>query len=90
MGARGEANSLAVFENLSIGKWRALGQPEIPIKTERCAWWEPLKKRLKKGILKSGGSPRAKIDLVLDALYYRLRNAGPWRDLPAGPVRGRG
>ena len=22
--------------------------------------------------------------MVLDALFYRLRNAGPWRDLPEG------
>ncbi|MBE2286357.1 MAG: IS5 family transposase [Prosthecobacter sp.] len=24
------------------------------------------------------------MDIVLDALFYRLRNAGPWRDLPEG------
>ena len=24
------------------------------------------------------------MDMVLDALFYRLRNAGPWRDLPEG------
>jgi len=30
------------------------------------------------------GRPPAGLDLVLDALFYRLRNAGPWRDLPDG------
>jgi hypothetical protein len=40
-----------VFENLSIGKWRTLGQEDIPMKTERFAWWEPLKKRLIKMVL---------------------------------------
>lgn len=29
-----------------------------------------------------GGRPRADLGLLLDALFYRLRNAGPWRDLP--------
>jgi transposase len=29
-----------------------------------------------------GGRPRADLSLLLDALFYRLRNAGPWRDLP--------
>lgn len=38
----------------------------------------------KKGLLKSGGRPPAGLDRVLDALFYRLRNAGPWRDLPEG------
>ncbi|HCN78777.1 MAG TPA: hypothetical protein DIT13_16475 [Verrucomicrobiales bacterium] len=32
--------------------------------------------------LKPGGRPRAGLDRVLDALFYRLRNADPWRDLP--------
>jgi transposase len=36
-----------------------------------------------------GGRPRADLDLVLEAFFYRLRNAGPWRDLPEkfGPWR---
>lgn len=38
----------------------------------------------KNGRLKVGGRPRAGLDRVLDALFYRLRNAGPWRDLPEG------
>jgi transposase len=38
----------------------------------------------KNGALKAGGRPRAGLDMVLDALFYRLRNAGPWRDLPEG------
>lgn len=38
----------------------------------------------KNGLLKSGGRPPAGLDRVLDALFYRLRNAGPWRDLPEG------
>ena len=29
-----------------------------------------------------GGRPRTDLGLLLDALFYRLRNAGPWRDLP--------
>ena len=29
-----------------------------------------------------GGRPRTDLGLVLDAMFYRLRNAGPWRDLP--------
>ena len=32
--------------------------------------------------LNRGGRPRADLGLLLDALFYRLRNAGPWRDLP--------
>jgi transposase len=38
----------------------------------------------KNGALKAGGRPRAGLDMVLDALFYRMRNAGPWRDLPEG------
>jgi transposase len=38
----------------------------------------------KNGALKAGGRPRAGLDMVLDALFYRLSNAGPWRDLPEG------
>jgi transposase len=30
-----------------------------------------------------GGRPPHALDLVIEALFYRLRNAGPWRDLPA-------
>lgn len=30
-----------------------------------------------------GGRPRTCLNLLLDALFYRLRNAGPWRDLPS-------
>ena len=30
-----------------------------------------------------GGRPPRALDLVIEALFYRLRNAGPWRDLPA-------
>ena len=38
---------------------------------------------LKKGrVVKSGGRPVTEMSLVLDALFYRLRNCGPWRDLP--------
>lgn len=29
-----------------------------------------------------GGRPRTDLGLLLDALFHRLRNAGPWRDLP--------
>lgn len=29
-----------------------------------------------------GGRPPTSLDLLLEALFYRLRNAGPWRDLP--------
>jgi len=29
-----------------------------------------------------GGRPPHALDLVIEALFYRLRNAGPWRDLP--------
>ena len=29
-----------------------------------------------------GGRPPHSLDLVIEALFYRLRNAGPWRDLP--------
>lgn len=29
-----------------------------------------------------GGRPRTCLDLLLEAFFYRLRNAGPWRDLP--------
>ena len=29
-----------------------------------------------------GGRPPRSLDLVIEALFYRLRNAGPWRDLP--------
>jgi len=55
------------------------------MKTQRFAWWGPLKQRLKKNrALKAEGRPRAGLDMVLDALLYRLRNAGPWRDLPEG------
>lgn len=32
--------------------------------------------------VKLGGRPRTCLDLLLEALFYRLRNAGPWRDLP--------
>lgn len=43
----------------------------------------------KNGALNIGGRPRASLDLVLEGLFYRLRNAGPWRDLPEcfGPWR---
>jgi transposase len=30
----------------------------------------------------AGGRPRTCLDLLLEAMFYRLRNAGPWRDLP--------
>ena len=30
----------------------------------------------------SGGRPRTDLGLLLDALFYGLRNADPWRDLP--------
>jgi transposase len=29
-----------------------------------------------------GGRPRTDLDLLLEAFFFRLRNAGPWRDLP--------
>jgi transposase len=29
-----------------------------------------------------GGRPPRSLDLVIEALFYRLRNSGPWRDLP--------
>jgi transposase len=29
-----------------------------------------------------GGRPPTPLDTVLDGLFFRLRNAGPWRDLP--------
>lgn len=36
-----------------------------------------------------GGRPPTPLDLIVEALFYRLRNAGPWRDLPQefGPWR---
>ena len=36
-----------------------------------------------------GGRPPTPLDLIIEALFYRLRNAGPWRDLPQefGPWR---
>jgi transposase len=38
---------------------------------------------LKKGsALKAGGRPPTEPSVVLDALFFRLRNCGPWRDLP--------
>ena len=33
-------------------------------------------------ISKRRGRPRVVTELVLEALFYRLRHAGPWRDLP--------
>lgn len=46
-----------------------------------------LKERLNNnGALKLGGRPPAGLDMVLHALFFRLRNAGPWRDLPDGFV----
>jgi transposase len=43
----------------------------------------------KNGALNLGGRPPTSLDIVLDGLFYRLRNAGPWRDLPEcfGPWR---
>ena len=43
----------------------------------------------KNDALNVGGRPATALDIVLDALFYRLRNAGPWRDLPDcfGPWR---
>lgn len=43
----------------------------------------------KNDALNVGGRPPTALDIVLDALFYRLRNAGPWRDLPDcfGPWR---
>jgi hypothetical protein len=37
-----------VFENLSIGKVGGLMQITRSMKTQRFAWWGPLKGRLKK------------------------------------------
>jgi transposase len=39
--------------------------------------------------LKQGGRPATSPEIVLDALFWHLRNAGPWRDLPVqfGPWR---
>lgn len=38
---------------------------------------------LKKGrVVNKGGRPQVAMALVLDALFFRLRNCGPWRDLP--------
>jgi hypothetical protein len=37
-----------MFENLSIGKWRRLRHGFVLMKTQRFAWWGPLKERLKK------------------------------------------
>ena len=36
-----------------------------------------------------GGRPPTSLEIVVEALFYRLRNAGPWRDLPKefGPWR---
>ncbi|WP_422321789.1 transposase, partial [Prosthecobacter sp.] len=36
----------------------------------------------KSRVVKQGGRPQAAMALVLDGLFYRLRNCGPWRDLP--------
>jgi transposase len=39
--------------------------------------------------VKKGGRPPTPLETVIEALFYRLRNAGPWRDLPKnfGPWR---
>ena len=34
------------------------------------------------GGVNRGGRPATALVVVVDALFYRLRNAGPWRDLP--------
>jgi len=36
-----------------------------------------------------GGRPPTSLNLIVEGLFYRLRNAGPWRDLPQefGPWR---
>ena len=33
--------------------------------------------------MSNGGRPRTCRGLLMEALFYRLRNAGPWRDLPS-------
>jgi transposase len=33
-------------------------------------------------VVKNGGRLVTEMNLVLDALFYRLRNCGPWRDMP--------
>jgi transposase len=30
-----------------------------------------------------GGRPACSLDIVFEGIFYRLRNSGPWRDLPA-------
>jgi transposase len=45
---------------------------------------------LKKGrVVKNGGRPVTEMNLVLDALFYRLRNCSPWRDMPRSMALGR-
>ena len=34
-------------------------------------------------IVDKGGRPPVELALILDALFFRLRNCGPWRDLPS-------
>lgn len=38
---------------------------------------------------RSPGRPPLDLDIILEAIFYRLRNSGPWRDLPTtfGPWR---
>lgn len=51
----------------------------MPMKTQRFAWWEPLKSVSKKWHSEPGGRPRAKMDMVLDALkrnQSKTPNAG--------------
>lgn len=57
--------------------------------TTLCMVGAAQKAAQKNGVLNLGGRPRASLDLVLDGLFYRLRNAGPWRDQPEcfGPWR---
>ena len=61
-----------------------LGDGSFLMLNQRFQWWGPLKQRLlKKGrVVKNGGRPVTEMNLVLDALFYRLRNCGPWRDMP--------
>ncbi|MBL9177547.1 MAG: transposase [Verrucomicrobiaceae bacterium] len=35
-----------------------------------------------RAVSNKGGRPQITLALVFDALFYRLRNCGPWRDLP--------
>jgi len=72
-----------VFEKLPIGKNGGDGvEGGVDENTTICMVGAAQRAAQKNGALKLGGRPTAGLDRVLDALFFRLRNAGAWRDLP--------